>query len=107
MGNMYLFVVEDVYDKRKSVYSPGAIMMRKIEILAVNFDEQEELDKEIQQEIETTKRDDSVPDDQSAEGTDSDGGFQSFDDDEDGDDSGGGFESFEEEDDAGGGNTAE
>ncbi len=73
--------LEDYYDKRKSVYSPGAIMMRKIEILAVNFDEQEELDLEIKKEIETTKWDDSAP----AEETDKDagGGFQSFDSDDD------------------------
>lgn len=73
--------LEDYYDKRKSVYSPGAIMMRKIEILAVNFDDQEELDLEIKKEIENTKWDDSQPNTESQDG--SGGGFESFDDEDD------------------------
>ncbi len=68
--------LEDYYDKRKSVYSPGAIMMRKIEILAVNFDEQEQLDMEIKKEIETTKWKDSAPATETNEN--SGGGFESF-----------------------------
>jgi len=93
--------LEDVYDKRKSVYSPGAIMMRKIEILAVKFDEQEELDKLIEEEIATTKRDDSKEtekaDEQETKPDGDGGGFDSFEDDgADEPDSGGGFESFED-----------
>jgi tetratricopeptide (TPR) repeat protein len=79
--------LEDVHDKRKSVYSPGAILMRKIEILAVNFDEQDELEKQIQLEIETRRWDDNA-----AQPAQQEGGFGQFgsdDDDEDEEDTDG------------------
>jgi len=48
--------LEDVANKKRSVYSPAAALQRKIEILAIEIEKEKTQDEQIQEELRTRKK---------------------------------------------------